>query len=102
MSSENVKIFDTTLRDGEQVPGCKLDTSQKLVIAERLEELGVDALVSVAPGHTSSPSTLDLVAPEPSACRSASGSVAPGPVGGAALGVKSVFTVDSEAALDGF
>lgn len=44
MSSENVKIFDTTLRDGEQVPGCKLDTSQKLVIAERLEELGIDVI----------------------------------------------------------
>ena len=39
-----VQIFDTTLRDGEQVPGCKLDTKQKLVIAERLELLGVDVI----------------------------------------------------------
>ena len=39
-----VKIFDTTLRDGEQVPGCKLNTSQKLVIAKRLDDLGVDVI----------------------------------------------------------
>ncbi|GMN09070.1 hypothetical protein MTsPCn9_04740 [Croceitalea sp. MTPC9] len=44
MSKDKVQIFDTTLRDGEQVPGCKLDTTQKLVLAERLEELGVDIL----------------------------------------------------------
>ena len=44
MSKEIVQIFDTTLRDGEQVPGCKLDTAQKLVIAERLDELGVDII----------------------------------------------------------
>ena len=44
MSKDKVQIFDTTLRDGEQVPGCKLDTEQKLVIAERLELLGVDVI----------------------------------------------------------
>lgn len=44
MSKDIVQIFDTTLRDGEQVPGCKLDTTQKLVIAERLELLGVDVI----------------------------------------------------------
>jgi 2-isopropylmalate synthase len=44
MSKEKVYIFDTTLRDGEQVPGCKLDTTQKLVIAERLDQLGVDVI----------------------------------------------------------
>ena len=44
MGKEIVKIFDTTLRDGEQVPGCKLNTSQKLVIAKRLDELGVDII----------------------------------------------------------
>jgi 2-isopropylmalate synthase len=44
MAKDKVQIFDTTLRDGEQVPGCKLDTTQKLVLAERLEELGVDIL----------------------------------------------------------
>lgn len=40
MQDNQVQIFDTTLRDGEQVPGCKLDTNQKLVIAERLDLLG--------------------------------------------------------------
>lgn len=44
MGKDKVQIFDTTLRDGEQVPGCKLDTEQKLVIAERLDELGVDVI----------------------------------------------------------
>ncbi|MDA8587555.1 2-isopropylmalate synthase [Flavobacteriaceae bacterium] len=44
MAKEFVKIFDTTLRDGEQVPGCKLNTSQKLVIAKRLDKLGVDII----------------------------------------------------------
>ncbi|MBX9888918.1 MAG: 2-isopropylmalate synthase [Flavobacteriaceae bacterium] len=44
MNREKVQIFDTTLRDGEQVPGCKLDTDQKLVIARRLDEMGVDII----------------------------------------------------------
>ncbi|MBC2840723.1 2-isopropylmalate synthase [Robiginitalea sp. SC105] len=44
MSKDRVQIFDTTLRDGEQVPGCKLDTEQKLIIAERLDQLGVDVI----------------------------------------------------------
>jgi 2-isopropylmalate synthase len=44
MSKDIVQIFDTTLRDGEQVPGCKLDMEQKLVIAERLDELGVNII----------------------------------------------------------
>ncbi len=41
---EFVEIFDTTLRDGEQVPGCKLDSKTKLIIAEQLDLLGVDVL----------------------------------------------------------
>ena len=44
MSKDIVQIFDTTLRDGEQVPGCKLGTKQKLIIAERLDELGVNVI----------------------------------------------------------
>ena len=44
MAKEQVQIFDTTLRDGEQVPGCKLDTKNKLIIAERLDLLGVDII----------------------------------------------------------
>ena len=44
MSNSNVQIFDTTLRDGEQVPGCKLNTDQKVVIANQLDNLGVDII----------------------------------------------------------
>ena len=44
MANDKVYIFDTTLRDGEQVPGCKLDTKSKLSIAERLDEMGVDII----------------------------------------------------------
>lgn len=41
---KRVYIFDTTLRDGEQVPGCKLKREQKLEIAELLDQLGVDVI----------------------------------------------------------
>ena len=41
---DKIKIFDTTLRDGEQVPGCKLETTEKLEIAEKLDSLGVDII----------------------------------------------------------
>ncbi|MFL2611656.1 MAG: 2-isopropylmalate synthase [Flavobacteriaceae bacterium] len=44
MTNDKVYIFDTTLRDGEQVPGCKLDTKSKLTIAERLDQMGVDII----------------------------------------------------------
>jgi 2-isopropylmalate synthase len=44
MSSNQVHIFDTTLRDGEQVPGCKLNTDEKLMIASQLDNLGVDVI----------------------------------------------------------
>ena len=44
MENQKVQIFDTTLRDGEQVPGCKLNTEQKLIIAQRLDDLGVDVI----------------------------------------------------------
>ena len=59
MAKEQVQIFDTTLRDGEQVPGCKLDTHNKLIIAERLDELGVDILEAGFP--ISSPGDFDSV-----------------------------------------
>ena len=39
-----VQIFDTTLRDGEQVPGCKLDTKSKLILAEKIDHLGADII----------------------------------------------------------
>jgi len=44
MGSNRIHIFDTTLRDGEQVPGCKLVTEQKVEIARQLELLGVDII----------------------------------------------------------
>ena len=42
--SDKVHIFDTTLRDGEQVPGCQLSTPEKVEIAKELEILGVDVI----------------------------------------------------------
>ncbi|HEY9044510.1 MAG TPA: 2-isopropylmalate synthase [Ohtaekwangia sp.] len=42
--SRKIEIFDTTLRDGEQVPGCQLSTDEKVVIARELELLGVDVI----------------------------------------------------------
>ncbi len=42
--SEKIQIFDTTLRDGEQVPGCQLKTDEKIIIARELEALGVDVI----------------------------------------------------------
>ena len=59
MNKESVKIFDTTLRDGEQVPGCKLNTAQKVVIAEKLEKLGVDVIEAGFP--VSSPGDFNSV-----------------------------------------
>ncbi|WP_179337050.1 2-isopropylmalate synthase [Winogradskyella ludwigii] len=44
MSNNNIQIFDTTLRDGEQVPGCKLNSEQKVLIAAQLDLLGVDVI----------------------------------------------------------
>lgn len=44
MTENKIFIFDTTLRDGEQVPGCKLNMDQKIEIALKLEELGVDII----------------------------------------------------------
>jgi len=41
---EKVYIFDTTLRDAEQVPGCQLNTIEKIEVARQLEKLGVDII----------------------------------------------------------
>ncbi|MBJ25316.1 MAG: 2-isopropylmalate synthase [Flavobacteriaceae bacterium] len=59
MFMDYVKIFDTTLRDGEQVPGCKLDTDSKLIIAEKLDDMGVDVIEAGFP--ISSPGDFDSV-----------------------------------------
>lgn len=44
MADNKIFIFDTTLRDGEQVPGCKLNTTEKVALALELERLGVDII----------------------------------------------------------
>src|SRR5258706_2191280 len=44
MADKKINIFDTTLRDGEQVPGCKLNSSEKIELALALEDLGVDII----------------------------------------------------------
>jgi 2-isopropylmalate synthase len=44
MASERVRIFDTTLRDGEQSPGCSMDLKEKVRLAEKLQALGVDII----------------------------------------------------------
>jgi 2-isopropylmalate synthase len=59
MSKNSVQIFDTTLRDGEQVPGCKLNTEQKLRIAKQLDLLGVDVIEAGFP--VSSPGDFESV-----------------------------------------
>ena len=59
MSGNKVYIFDTTLRDGEQVPGCKLNASEKLELALQLEDLGVDIIEAGFP--ISSPGDFESV-----------------------------------------
>jgi 2-isopropylmalate synthase len=59
MSNNRVFIFDTTLRDGEQVPGCKLNTDEKLELAVQLETLGVDIIEAGFP--ISSPGDFESV-----------------------------------------
>ena len=44
MSQDIIKIFDTTLRDGEQSPGASMNTEEKIQIAAQLERLGVDII----------------------------------------------------------
>ena len=72
MSRELVKIFDTTLRDGEQVPGCKLETKKKTEIAERLDELGVDIIEAgfpiSSPGDYKSVEEISKVVKNSSVC----------------------------------
>ena len=41
---KRIKIFDTTLRDGEQSPGCSMNLSEKIEMAKQLEKLGVDII----------------------------------------------------------
>ena len=49
---EKVKIFDTTLRDGEQSPGCSMNTMEKAEVARYLERLGVDVIEAGFPASS--------------------------------------------------
>ncbi len=57
--SDKLYIFDTTLRDGEQVPGCQLNTVEKIEVAKALQELGVDVIEAGFP--ISSPGDFESV-----------------------------------------
>lgn len=59
MAVDKIYIFDTTLRDGEQVPGCKLNHNQKIIVAKELELLGVDIIEAGFP--VSSPGDFEAV-----------------------------------------
>lgn len=59
MSNNKIFIFDTTLRDGEQVPGCRLNTKEKVEMALAIEELGVDIIEAGFP--ISSPGDFESV-----------------------------------------
>ncbi len=70
--SKKIQIFDTTLRDGEQVPGCQLKTEEKIVIARELEALGVDVIEAgfpiSSPGDFLSVVELSKALKEPVVC----------------------------------
>jgi 2-isopropylmalate synthase len=59
MANGKIDIFDTTLRDGEQIPGCKLNTTEKIRLAIALEDLGVDIIEAGFP--ISSPGDFESV-----------------------------------------
>ena len=70
--SEKLWIFDTTLRDGEQVPGCQLDTREKIIVAQALEVLGVDIIEAgfpiSSPGDFNSVREISKSVTEPVIC----------------------------------
>ncbi len=72
MSQQKVLIFDTTLRDGEQVPGCKLNTTEKVELAQHLEALGVDIIEAgfpiSSPGDFESVNKVSLTIKEATVC----------------------------------
>jgi len=72
MSANKIQIFDTTLRDGEQVPGCKLNTKEKVELALKLEELGVDIIEAgfpiTSPGDFSSVNEISKIIKNASVC----------------------------------
>ena len=72
MAKDRVYIFDTTLRDGEQVPGCQLNTIEKIEVAKALEELGVDIIEAgfpiSSPGDFNSVVEISKAVTEPVIC----------------------------------
>lgn len=72
MSDNKINIFDTTLRDGEQVPGCKLNTKEKIELALKLEELGVDIIEAgfpiSSPGDFNSVNEISKIIKNASVC----------------------------------
>ena len=72
MAKDKVYVFDTTLRDGEQVPGCQLNTEEKIEIALDLESLGVDIIEAgfpiSSPGDFNSVSEISKVVKKPIIC----------------------------------
>lgn len=72
MAENKVYIFDTTLRDGEQVPGCKLNTPEKVALALELESLGVDIIEAgfpiSSPGDFESVTQISKVITEATVC----------------------------------
>ena len=72
MGKDKVYVFDTTLRDGEQVPGCQLNTNEKIEIALDLESLGVDVIEAgfpiSSPGDFNSVSEISKVVKKPIIC----------------------------------
>ncbi len=72
MTKERVYVFDTTLRDGEQVPGCQLNTVEKIEVAKALEQLGVDVLEAgfpiSSPGDFNSVVEISKAVQEPTIC----------------------------------
>ena len=70
--SERLYIFDTTLRDGEQVPGCQLNTTEKIEVAKLLENLGVDVIEAgfpiSSPGDFNSVLEISKAVSEPTIC----------------------------------
>ncbi|NMM49620.1 2-isopropylmalate synthase [Marinigracilibium pacificum] len=70
--SEKIQIFDTTLRDGEQVPGCQLNTAEKVEVAKGLEKLGVDIIEAgfpvSSPGDFNSVVEISRAVTEPVVC----------------------------------
>ncbi len=70
--NNRIMIFDTTLRDGEQVPGCQLSVEEKLVIARELEDLGVDIIEAgfpvSSPGDFIAVQEISKVVKEPIVC----------------------------------